>query len=586
MWVSLGQNIKINNSVLFDIIEKGKKYIKQGQQPPKGVVIHQGKRGGRYYLIEDKHLKINNQHHELIRGVGVTRDQHETVKQKLVDQGAQSVEFIPQPEYGKRADNKPRYNIYVNWGDKTQQKIEDKKKADKEKYGKHYDTESLDWNKQGTKQTAPYLKSVGNRYVKAGTFRIDEMYHGAKLYFIGPDGKAQHLGNAFSQHFLSGTDKVDEGRSRQHNVEVLKDIALSINHHGPSQLNSYLSNTRRLDAEKEAEKDKPKKEYVPKNEWKNLQIMLNDIRTGKVDPARTRTETQLQEEKGEMGIKDFVVKKLAQMFNTHSPEDIANAAAISLRKYEETNSLFDTINAGKYRLANLKPTKREPIQAPKVTLPPKPEPKPVPEVAKPVEPTGPKFKLISQFTTRDAADRASSIETKDGYETSIKEKKVGKATVFNLYRRKAQTKPQVSVPHGDEPGNNGWLRKVTKYNPEHNLNTGEFLNHDTIENGQKKFTLDDGIYQAGTGPKYHNAPPKYYHVSNGQVRDIDTREYQQHLRKLPYINPAEAISHMYDTTTKPIREQVFNPQRYAKDKTYRKQVDAQITSKKKTAIPV
>lgn len=37
-----------------DIIRKGKKYVKPGQKPPKGVVLHRGKRGGTYYIVEDK----------------------------------------------------------------------------------------------------------------------------------------------------------------------------------------------------------------------------------------------------------------------------------------------------------------------------------------------------------------------------------------------------------------------------------------------------------------------------------------------------------------------------------------------------
>ena len=137
MWVTLEGNIRINPSVLFDIIKKAKKYIRPGVSPPKGVIIHTGKRGGRYYIVEDRHLKIQGKHHELVRGVGVNRDQWDELKQKFLSEGAKGVEFIPKPEYGKRpGDDRPRYNIYVNWGEKTQKKIEEKLAADKEKYGK------------------------------------------------------------------------------------------------------------------------------------------------------------------------------------------------------------------------------------------------------------------------------------------------------------------------------------------------------------------------------------------------------------------------------------------------------------------
>ena len=40
-----------------DIIEKGKKYIQPGQRPPKGVTIHEGPNGGKFYYIEDKHVR-------------------------------------------------------------------------------------------------------------------------------------------------------------------------------------------------------------------------------------------------------------------------------------------------------------------------------------------------------------------------------------------------------------------------------------------------------------------------------------------------------------------------------------------------
>lgn len=116
------------------IIRKGKKYLKAGQKPPKGAVTHRGPKGGTYYIIEDKHLKIGGKHHELVRSRGVTKDQWDEIKQKHLNEGAESVEFIPQPEYGG-VSGKKLYNIYVR-GKNTDEKIEGKIKADKEKYGK------------------------------------------------------------------------------------------------------------------------------------------------------------------------------------------------------------------------------------------------------------------------------------------------------------------------------------------------------------------------------------------------------------------------------------------------------------------
>jgi len=38
-----------------NLICKGKKYLKSGQQPPKGVKLHKGPKGGTYYMTEDVH---------------------------------------------------------------------------------------------------------------------------------------------------------------------------------------------------------------------------------------------------------------------------------------------------------------------------------------------------------------------------------------------------------------------------------------------------------------------------------------------------------------------------------------------------
>jgi hypothetical protein len=123
-------------------IRKGKKYVRSGQTPPKGVTMHTGKRGGRYYLTEDKHMKLQGKHHELVRSVGVKRSQWDELREKLKQEGAESVEFINKPDNYKDTEGNPLYNIYVNWGEKTQQKIEDKLLRDKKKYG--HRKESLD----------------------------------------------------------------------------------------------------------------------------------------------------------------------------------------------------------------------------------------------------------------------------------------------------------------------------------------------------------------------------------------------------------------------------------------------------------
>lgn len=118
-----------------DIIEKGKKYIQPGQRPPKGVTIHEGPNGGKFYYIEDKHVRQNGMEHELVRSRGVTKDQFKEIEEKYRAEGAESVHFVHKPGLERDAHGNYLYNIYVNYGNKTQKKISDKKAADKARYG-------------------------------------------------------------------------------------------------------------------------------------------------------------------------------------------------------------------------------------------------------------------------------------------------------------------------------------------------------------------------------------------------------------------------------------------------------------------
>ena len=118
------------------LIEKGKKYLKHGQSAPKGAKVFEGKKGGRYYLTEDKHLKIGGQHHILFRSKGYTKDQHDQLEEHFKSLGAHSVHFINKPNNEKNHEGHALYNAYVNWGESTQKEIEDKKAADKAKFGR------------------------------------------------------------------------------------------------------------------------------------------------------------------------------------------------------------------------------------------------------------------------------------------------------------------------------------------------------------------------------------------------------------------------------------------------------------------
>lgn len=116
-----------------DIIEKGKKYVQPGQRPPQGVTIHEGPNGGHYYYVEDKHLRHQGKEHELIRSKGVTKDRFTEIEEQYKIKGAESVHFVHKPGLERDAHGKYLYNIYVNWGDRTQKKISDKKAASKDR---------------------------------------------------------------------------------------------------------------------------------------------------------------------------------------------------------------------------------------------------------------------------------------------------------------------------------------------------------------------------------------------------------------------------------------------------------------------
>jgi len=227
------------------IIEKGKKYVTGNQTAPKGVTMHTGKRGGRYYLTEDKHMKLNNQHHELVRSVGVKRDQWDELRDQFQKQGAKSVEFIPKPDYGKReGDDTPLYNMYVNWGEKTQQKIEEKLKKDKEKYGK----------KVKVSEDGEIWEGIKNNIDEQGRYRYDLGYRLHTTFgkeTKDPKKAAETLANIL------------ETKGRE--VKIIDDgskYAVSVKHYQPveeKKLNNMLSNDSNMTKEPEPKEQKPGK---------------------------------------------------------------------------------------------------------------------------------------------------------------------------------------------------------------------------------------------------------------------------------------------------------------------------------------
>jgi hypothetical protein len=148
-------------SLVLPVIEKGKKYVKPGVQPPKGVTLHRGKRGGTFYYIEDKHLKNQGKEHELVRSKGVTETQFKDIEAHFKSKGAESVHFVHKPNVERNAKGQKLYNVYIRHKD-TDQKLADKAEKDKARYGHpkkkpEITTEQQHQAEMGTKSPKEYL---------------------------------------------------------------------------------------------------------------------------------------------------------------------------------------------------------------------------------------------------------------------------------------------------------------------------------------------------------------------------------------------------------------------------------------------
>lgn len=477
-----------------NLIEKGKKYLKSGQNPPKGVVTHRGPQGGTFYYVEDKHVKQAGKEHELIRSKGVTKHQFEAIEKKYRSQGAENVHFVHKPGLEKDKAGNNLYNIYVNWGDKTQKKISDKKAADKIRYGhpRAKDVEEPIYTETDGTFTTPAFNRTNKGYIESGRYEIRPSGdRGAKLYYIDKKGGKHKVKIAF-QKVWGDKDEYDVNNeaSRKKNVETLKGVVKELNRSGKKRRDLFISNQKRIDEEKvqEAEKNKNKPPKAPEKNpnWELHQAIIETrkMKKPKGIPEIEAHEAALQHKRGSKPVKEFLTEHLKKHYPGTPVKVLTEAARSAFYRYsaDEKNPhrLSDAFLHGVNTLTRL--LRHPPAEE-------KPAPGPV------------------KFPQRP--------------------------------------KPQVTLPHSETPGMKRWVRKITHYFPGNDkqgaLDNSVFLTPDTEAVDSKTFTLDDGLYESAMGPKSgFDSHLIRYHVKNGKLREIDTSEYYKELRQLPFI-PAEEI---------------------------------------------
>jgi hypothetical protein len=344
----------------FSIIQKGKKYVKPGQTPPKGVQLHKGPNGGIYYFVEDKHVKQAGKYHELIRSKGVTKDQFASIEEKFKAQGAESVHFVHKPGLEKTKGGQNLYNIYVNWGEKTQTKIQAKKQADKEKFGRKtiHDFEEPNFTESDGIHTTPAYDRIRAGYVENGRYEIHPSgSHGAKLYYIDKQGTPNKITYSYDKVWgdKSETD-IDEEKSRERNIDSLKKTVKDLTRAGPTRRNYLIANMKRLDEEKAAKPEK-KKEPAKNPLWEihntlrslidahkaktsvldipelrhdpmaMLQDSLDKWRNtpGKVEQIENE-EAAMQHKRGNTPVREFLANHLKKHYPDASEDQIQDAA--------------------------------------------------------------------------------------------------------------------------------------------------------------------------------------------------------------------------------------------------------------------
>jgi hypothetical protein len=469
----------------LSIIEKGKKYVKSGVKPPKGVVLHRGPKGGYYYFVEDKHLKHQGQHHELVRSKGVTEDQFKAIEDHYKGKGAESVQFVHKPNIERNKEGQKLYNIYVRNKD-TDKKIADKAAKDKARYGKK------------PSQEEKFKTEMGRQHPK--------IFFTKQMRKLHPDADPASI----MQGSVAAHARYTRALKEKHPEPISEGIrsghirTTSLEKH-PPQKTTVEDVRSEIMAEREQKKPKENQEEFYQD-W-----------TPKTFSSSREAEDQIQ------------------YFQTHGYE---------VRNYTSEHQGKKQVHTFEVRKKPVEEPKREPVV-----------PDATPEQPKPRPETSPGLKKDSEFLDPKKAERQRRELERDGYHAEIRPKKIGKTTVYRVYRgkRSASGSPapenKISVAAGDDKKpektnyisishdptkKRAWVSRMHSYQPHNPIDVQygrDFLTPtETSDNQHHYRNLPDGLYEA-RGSRDVNYTR--FAIENGQKQDLSTKEYAERLKQLP-----------------------------------------------------
>jgi hypothetical protein len=470
------------------IIEKGKKYVKPGVKPPKGVVLHRGPKGGSYYFVEDKHLQSGGKHHELVRSKGVTADQFKAIEEHYKSQGAESVQFVHKPNVERNKEGKKLYNIYVRHQD-TDQRLADKAAKDKARYGKK-------------KESSPEEKlkaEMGNLHPKIFfTKQMKKLHPDADPAIIQQGSVAAHARYTLALKEGHPTP-ISEG------VRVGHFRTTTLEKHPPPK--TTVEDVR-SEIMAEREKKKPeKKQDEFYQDW-----------TPKTFSSSREAEDQIR------------------YFQTHGYE---------VKDYTSEGQGNKQKHTFEVRKKPAEKPNTEPVIPADATA----------EASDKIPEKKPGLKKDSEFLDQKKAERQRAKLERDGFISEVRPKKIGKTTVYGVYRKKRSAsgspapennitaaagddkKPEktndISISH-DPTKKRAWVARMHSYQP-HNppdLQYGrDFLSpSETSDNQHHYRNLSDGLYEARGS---HDVNYTRFAIENGQKRDLSTKEYEDRLKLLP-----------------------------------------------------
>lgn len=491
------------------LIEKGKKYVKLGVQPPKGVVLHRGKRGGSYYFVEDKHLKDQGKNHELVRSRGVTEDQFKSIEEHYKSKGAESVQFIHKPNIERNAAGKKLYNIYVRHAD-TDQRLGDKAAKDKIRYSHPRTTPvpadakaKTPENNEKNHETA-LTSQMGSLHPKIFfTKKMREMHPDAHHSAIQRGAVAAHTRYALSMKDGKPTPLSDGVTAGNIHTTAMK------MHPAPMTTTDDVR-SEIMDARK---KIQPEPE-VPTSSTKN-QVASDPYQdwTSKTFKTAKEAENRIQyfQDHG-YDVKDYTTEDNGKR-QTHT---------FQVRKTPP-------------------PSEHADLPEPSGTGGNQPEP-----VKKP---TG--LKKDSDYSDPTKAEKRRAELERSGYKAEVRPKKVGKTTAYGVYWGKPSSPSQIPVKtnsvsiNQDPSKKRAWLSRLHSYEPDKDLN--EQYGRDFIEPSETTADqhhykdLKDGLYESRGS---NDVGESRFAIEGGQKRELSTKEYTDRLKQFPTMTrKIEQLNH-------------------------------------------